>query len=249
MAEQEQPAAAALAAPSANAPEAQTAASEAARSLPEPLQPPPAESKTAAAAPPSSGDGSVIAGRVSAPKLGAAYGAAADANHDGRVTRSETATYQADHSQPSNSGPFAGESNGDASVPASSGQTLPRTLPRPAAGAETNNDSTPPSAGMAVVRPTPVRRPLGYDHPVHNYIRDVCMRGRTRPSAVGSQKRLVGRGPATSSAKRHRPVEDPVGMKTWRPSFANTDAPGPSPQQPAPPAAPAAARPGNRGGP
>ena len=39
--------------------------------------------------------GSVVAGRVGPTGLGAAYGAAADQNRDGRVTRSETAAYQA----------------------------------------------------------------------------------------------------------------------------------------------------------
>eukprot|EP01045_Picozoa_sp_COSAG04_P016727 COSAG04_NODE_1422_length_6834_cov_13.536154_5_plen_190_part_00 len=39
--------------------------------------------------------GSVIAGRVGPTGLGAAYGAAADQNRDGRATRSETAAYQA----------------------------------------------------------------------------------------------------------------------------------------------------------
>ena len=42
------------------------------------------------------GEGSVIAGRVEADPYGDAYGEAADANHDGNVTRSETAAYQED---------------------------------------------------------------------------------------------------------------------------------------------------------
>ena len=53
--------------------------------------------------------GSVIAARVQTEPYGPAYGEAADANHDGNVTRSETAAYQDDHASSTES---SGEQKG-----------------------------------------------------------------------------------------------------------------------------------------
>ena len=127
------------------------------------------------------------------------------------------------------------DANGASMVPALSkdhGNALaaPKSLPRAVETARTADAVLQsPAAASALppvvppLRPTPIRRSLYYDHPVHNYIRDICMRGRTRQSVAGSQKRL-GTTSVLSSAKRHRPAADAVSLPSWRPSFAKAEA-------------------------
>ena len=99
--------------------------------------------------------GSVIAARVQTEPYGPAYGEAADANHDGNVTRSETAAYQDDHAANTESGGEQKERPEQAEPAGTPGSSADRQESESTTQQQTAGGDEPAQAEAASAAPKP----------------------------------------------------------------------------------------------